>query len=186
MALTPEVRARLRAQRGDAHTSRRPSEHRGSAAPATRTCPYCKEEIHEDAVSCKHCGKTTLSARQWWRGCLLLVVTSACLGVGWKLGCEPDCKRREQECRAKFATARAKIEALPGYPSRLVVKPINDVVGDWPHCEDTSCDAGPCASCWWKVGDRCSPSIFATVERWGNPLEVRAGSQVYEIHFNEP
>ena len=30
-------------------------EEPAPAAPTTKTCPYCKSEIHKDAVKCPHC-----------------------------------------------------------------------------------------------------------------------------------
>jgi hypothetical protein len=51
----------------------------------TKTCPFCKSDIPNDASHCKFCGKdvrksSMASSALFQAGCLLLSV-SACIGV---------------------------------------------------------------------------------------------------------
>jgi predicted RNA-binding Zn-ribbon protein involved in translation (DUF1610 family) len=63
--------------------AQRPAKRNGETAPQsvlstdTRQCPKCKEEIHRDAVKCKHCGaKLSTSGSRLLGGVLSLALLS--------------------------------------------------------------------------------------------------------------
>jgi phage shock protein PspC (stress-responsive transcriptional regulator) len=57
-------------------------------APPMKQCPYCAEEVREEAVKCRHCGSmlSTALSRTWYRSKHDKRLAGVCAGLAEEFG----------------------------------------------------------------------------------------------------
>jgi hypothetical protein len=100
-----------------------PAAPSGPQAPATRTCPHCREEIPYDATTCKYCGQHSVdeqtkrraerSKRRKSLGCVTAIVAVvAAIAVGTVVCPEKPEQRAQREKEEAGYAARSAAETL--------------------------------------------------------------------------